>query len=65
MIIVAILSYLFSLGFSYLAFSGISWVVCWALAAAGIATIVWSWELAFFLWLIYAVLYILVGLFKN
>ena len=61
MIILAILGFIVTLGFSFFVIAGLSWVVCWALAVLGVATIVWSWKLALAVWAIYEVFYIVFG----
>ena len=61
MIILAILGFIVSLGFSFFIIAGLSWVVCWALAVLGVATILWSWKLALAIWAIYEVFYLVFG----
>ena len=61
MIILAILGFIVTLGFSFFVIAGLSWVVCWALAVLGVATIIWSWNLALAVWAIYEVFYIVFG----
>ena len=61
MIILAILGFIVTLGFSFFVIAGLSWVVCWALAVLGIATIAWTWKLALAVWVIYEVFYIVFG----
>lgn len=61
MIILAILGFIVSLGSSFFIIAGLSWVVCWALAVLGVATIIWSWKLALAVWAIYEVFYLVFG----
>lgn len=42
---------LFVLAFSFLMTAGLVWVACWALALIGVA-VVWSWKLAFVVWIL-------------
>lgn len=42
---------LFLLSFSFLFTAGLVWVACWALAMVGMA-VVWSWKLAFVVWIL-------------
>lgn len=43
---------LFALAFSsFLVTAGLVWVACWALALMGIV-VVWSWKLAFAVWIL-------------
>lgn len=42
---------LFLLFFSFLLTAGLVWVACWALALAGVV-VVWSWKLAFVVWIL-------------
>lgn len=66
MVIVSIIAMLLSLGLSFLVFSGLTWVFCWALVTAGIVAVAWTWKLAFCVWLIYLVLKTIIkGLFNN
>lgn len=37
---------------SFLVTAGVVWAVCWALAALSIVTIVWSWKMAFAVWIL-------------
>ena len=42
---------LFLLSFSFLLTAGLVWVACWALALVGVV-VVWSWKLAFVVWIL-------------
>lgn len=57
MIILAILGFIVTLG-SFFVIAGLSWVVCWALAVLGVATIIWSWKLALAVWAMYEIFYL-------
>lgn len=55
-----------SLAISFLVTAGLTWVLCWALPAIGVVaidsfTIVFSWKLAFVVWII---LLLLQSIFK-
>lgn len=45
------LTLLFFLSFGFLFTAGLVWVACWALALIGVA-VVWSWKLAFVVWIL-------------
>lgn len=45
------LTLLFLLSFSFLFTAGLVWVACWVLAMVGVA-VVWSWKLAFVVWIL-------------
>lgn len=45
------LTLLFVLAFGFLFTAGLVWVACWALALIGVV-VVWSWELAFVVWIL-------------
>ena len=56
-----VLLILLSLAISFLLTSGLIWLLCWLLPAIGITaigtfTIVFSWKLAFAIWIILALL---------
>ena len=56
-----VLLILLSLAFSFLATSGLVWLLCWLLPALGITaigtfTIVFSWKLALAIWIILVLL---------
>lgn len=51
---------LFVLAFSFLVTAGLVWVACWALALMGIV-VVWSWKLAFAVWILAAIIRALFG----
>ncbi|MBO5730154.1 MAG: hypothetical protein J6R67_03060 [Treponema sp.] len=42
---------LFVLTVSFLFTAGLVWVACWALALVGVV-VVWSWKLAFVVWIL-------------
>jgi hypothetical protein len=51
-IIATIICLLISCAIGFLLTAGLLWCVFWALAALNIVTIVWTWKMAFAIWIL-------------
>ena len=49
---IALLTILFLLAFSFFCTAGVVWLICWGLTASGLLAISFSWPLAVAVWFI-------------